>query len=91
MQDEAIQKRTMVPLHLYRSSAASLYRSQWRVIDPGALSPLRMMAWGIRQLKGLVIGPDNPESLVRLQVLELVLVDNVKVCSVTCKCLNCFR
>jgi charged multivesicular body protein 7 len=71
----------MIPLQLYRSSAASLSKSRWRVIDAAALSPWSVMTWGIKQLRGFVVGPENPESPVRLEVLELLLVDNVKVCS----------
>lgn len=35
------------------------------------------MSWGVRQLKGFVIGAD--ESAPKLQVLELVLVENLQV------------
>ncbi|KAL2011291.1 hypothetical protein VTN00DRAFT_4009 [Thermoascus crustaceus] len=76
--DEAIQKRTMVPLQLYRSSGASLQARQWRLIDPGALSPWNVMSWGLKQLKGIVVGSDNMEASPRLQVQELVLVENLK-------------
>jgi hypothetical protein len=81
LQYEAIQKRSMVPVQLYKSSGASLQKKQWRLIDPGALSPWNVMNWGIRQLKGIVVGSDNFESSPRLQVQELVLVQNLKVCS----------
>jgi len=77
----------MVPLPLYRSSGASLKaRGGWRIIDPGVLSPWNVMSWGLRQLKGIVVGWDsNLETSPRLQVQELVLVENLKVCLVyTC-------
>lgn len=80
LQDEAIQKRSMVPLQLYKSSGASLQKKQWRLVDPAALSPWNVMSWGVRQLKGIVIGSDNFESSPQLQVQELVLVENLKVC-----------
>lgn len=70
----------MVPLQLYKSSAASLQARQWRLIDPGALSPWNVMSWGLKQLKGIVVGSDSMEASPRLQVQELVLVENLKVC-----------
>ncbi|KAJ5102158.1 hypothetical protein NUU61_004380 [Penicillium alfredii] len=77
--DEAMRKRSMVPLPVYKSSAGSLQKSQWRVIDPGALSPWNVMSWGIRQLKGFVVGSEAGESAPRLQIQELVLVGNLQV------------
>ncbi|KAJ5690628.1 hypothetical protein N7462_005020 [Penicillium macrosclerotiorum] len=77
LQDEAMRKHTMVPLPAYKASAASLQKSQWKLIDPGALSPWNVMSWGVRQLKGLVVGSDGVPS-PRLQVQELVLVDNLQ-------------
>lgn len=67
----------MVALPVYRTIAGSLQKSQWRIIDPGALSPWNVMSWGMRQLKGIVVGSD--ESAPRLQVQELVLVENLRV------------
>ena len=77
VQDEAMRKHVMVPLQVYKTTAGSLRKSQWRVIDPGALSPWNVMSWGFRQLKGFVIG--EGESAPRLQVQELVLVENLQV------------
>lgn len=74
-----MRKRSMVPLPVYKSSAGSLQKSQWRVIDPGALSPWNVMSWGIRQLKGFVVGSEASESAPRLQIQELVLVENLQV------------
>ncbi|KAJ5568152.1 hypothetical protein N7450_010638 [Penicillium hetheringtonii] len=74
--NEAMQKRTMVPLPVYKSDPACLRKSQWRIVDPGALSPWNVMSWGLRQLKGVVIGSD--ESAPKVQVQELVLVENLK-------------
>ncbi|KAJ5611087.1 hypothetical protein N7510_007806 [Penicillium lagena] len=74
--DEALRKHTMVALPVYRNMAGSLQKRQWRVIDPGALSPWNVMSWGMRQLKGFVVGSD--ESAPRLQVQELVLVENLR-------------
>lgn len=68
----------MVPVQLFKTSAISLQRSQWGLIDPGALSPWRVMSWGMRQLRGFVVGSDT-ETAPRLQVQELVLVENLKV------------
>ncbi|KAJ5398099.1 hypothetical protein N7509_006212 [Penicillium cosmopolitanum] len=65
--NEAMQKRNMVPLPIYKTDAGCLKKSQWRIIDP---------IGGVRQLKGAVIGSD--ESSPKLQVQELVLVENLK-------------
>lgn len=69
----------MVPLQLFKTSAVSLRKSQWSLIDPGVLSPWRVMSWGIRQLRGFVVGSDSLDASPRLQVQELVLVENLKV------------
>lgn len=79
-QNESMQKRNMVPLPVYKTDPSCLKKSQWRIIDPGALKPWNVMSWGFRQLKGVVIGSD--ESAPRLQVQELVLVENLKVRSI---------
>ena len=77
-QDEAIQKRIMIPLEVYMSNNFTLSTSRWRVLDPGVLSPWNIMNWSLRQLKGLVVGADNGPGKIRTQTL--VLVDNLKVC-----------
>uniref|UniRef100_A0A093VFX8 Vacuolar-sorting protein SNF7 n=1 Tax=Talaromyces marneffei PM1 TaxID=1077442 RepID=A0A093VFX8_TALMA len=74
--DEAIQKRNIVPLEVYRSSNFSLSTSRWRALDLGVLSPWNVMNWSLRQLKGLVVGMDNGSRKLRSQTL--VLVDNLK-------------
>ncbi|KAF7118142.1 hypothetical protein CNMCM5793_007535 [Aspergillus hiratsukae] len=76
--DEAIRKHTMVPLQVFKASALSSQQSQWRIINPGALSPWNVMTWGMKQLRGFVVGTDTPETSARLQVQELVLVENLK-------------
>ncbi|OJJ67203.1 hypothetical protein ASPBRDRAFT_200365 [Aspergillus brasiliensis CBS 101740] len=73
--DEATRNRTMVPLHLYRTNPASLRKPQWG-IDTSVLSPWAVMSWGMKQLKGVVIGSE--EATPRLQAQELVLVENLK-------------
>ncbi|OOF98360.1 hypothetical protein ASPCADRAFT_44255 [Aspergillus carbonarius ITEM 5010] len=73
--DEATRNRTMVPLHLYRSNPASLRKPQWG-IDTSVLSPWAVMSWGMKQLKGVVVGSE--EATPRLQAQELVLVENLK-------------
>ncbi|OQD91072.1 hypothetical protein PENANT_c001G02604 [Penicillium antarcticum] len=75
--DEAIRKRTMIPLAVYMATAGLLQKSQWRVIDPGVLSPWNVMSWGVRQLKGFVVGSES-DSAPRLQAQELVLVENLQ-------------
>lgn len=78
-QDEAVQKHTMIPLQLYKTSAGSLRRRQWSIIDPASLSPWNIMSWGLKQLRGFVIGSDTLDNLPQLQVQELVLVENLEV------------
>ncbi|GIC85789.1 putative vacuolar sorting protein SNF7 family protein [Aspergillus udagawae] len=76
--DEAIRKHTMVPLQVFKASPLSLQQRQWRIINPGALSPWNVMTWGMKRLRGFVIGSDTPETSARLQVQELVLIENLK-------------
>ncbi|KAH3505083.1 hypothetical protein KXW24_007630 [Aspergillus fumigatus] len=78
MLDEAIRKHSMVPLQVFKANALSLQQRQWRIINPGALSPWNVMTWGMKQLRGFVVGSDTPETSARLQVQELVLVENLK-------------
>ncbi|KAK9853219.1 hypothetical protein MYU51_007019 [Penicillium brevicompactum] len=74
--DEAVRKNSMIPITIYKTTSGLLQKkSQWRVIDPGALSPWNVMSWGVRQLKGFVIS--ESDSAPRLQVQELVLVENL--------------
>ncbi|KAJ6099259.1 hypothetical protein N7467_000794 [Penicillium canescens] len=75
--DEAMRKRSMIPLPVYKTTAGLLQKSQWRVIDPGVLSPWNVMSWGVRQLKGFVVGSES-DSAPKLQVQELVLVENLQ-------------
>ncbi|KAJ6051544.1 uncharacterized protein N7446_006176 [Penicillium canescens] len=75
--DEAMHKRSMIPLPVYKTTAGLLQKSQWRVIDPGVLSPWNVMSWGVRQLKGFVVGLES-DSAPKLQVQELVLVENLQ-------------
>ncbi|KAJ6096129.1 hypothetical protein N7486_006875 [Penicillium sp. IBT 16267x] len=74
--DEAMRKRTMVPLPVYKTTPGCLRKNQWRLIDSATLSPWNVMSWGVRQLKGFVIG--EGESAPKLQVQELVLVENLE-------------
>ncbi|KAF5866457.1 hypothetical protein ETB97_012009 [Aspergillus alliaceus] len=74
--EEAFQNRMIVPLQVYKVNPASLQKPQWRLIDPGVLNPLNVMSWGLKQLKGFVVGTD--ESSPGLQAQEWVLVENLK-------------
>ena len=69
----------MVPLQLYISTPGSLRKSQWGFIDPSILSPWNVMSWGMKQIRGFVVGSDSLESAPRLRPLELVLVENLQV------------
>ncbi|CAI7568648.1 unnamed protein product [Penicillium bialowiezense] len=74
---EAVRKNSMIPITIYKTTSGLLQKkSQWRVIDPGALSPWNVMSWGVRQLKGFVIA--ESDSAPKLQVQELVLVENLQ-------------
>jgi hypothetical protein len=67
----------MIPLKIYKTTPGLLQKkSQWRVIDPGVLSPWNVMSWGVRQLKGFVVS--ESDSAPELQVQELILVDNLQ-------------
>ncbi|KAJ5166030.1 hypothetical protein N7492_006326 [Penicillium capsulatum] len=74
--DEAMRKNHMVPLPVYKTNPGCLRKSQWRVLNPGALSPWNVMSWGARQLRGFVVG--ESESSPKLQGQELVLVENLQ-------------
>ncbi|KAF9253475.1 hypothetical protein DTO013E5_136 [Penicillium roqueforti] len=76
--DEAVRKNSMIPLPIYKTTAGLLQKkSQWKLIDPGVLSPWNVMSWGARQLKGFVVGSDS-DSAPKLQVQELVLIENLQ-------------
>lgn len=72
-----MRNHSMIPLPVYMTTPGCLQKSQWRVIDPGALNPLNVVGWGLRQLKGFVVG--DGESAPKMQVQELVLVQNLQV------------
>lgn len=72
-----MRKNHMVPLPVYKNDAGCLRKGQWRILDPSILSPWNVMGWGMRQLKGLVVG--ESESAPKIQVQELVLVENLQV------------
>ncbi|KAL4761057.1 putative vacuolar sorting protein SNF7 family protein [Aspergillus foveolatus] len=74
--EDAVWNRTMVPVHLYKASAASLRQPQWGLIDTTALSPWNVMAWGLKQIRGVVVGSGSDAP--RLQTQELVLVSNLQ-------------
>lgn len=82
--DEAMQKKSMLPLQVYLSSASSLSASRWRMIDPSALSPWKVVEWGWRQLTGFLVGWEGSLSSTTLREQQLVLVDNLKVCLGEC-------
>ncbi|KAJ6184030.1 hypothetical protein N7519_005331 [Penicillium mononematosum] len=76
--DEAVRKNSMIPLPVYKTTAGLLQKkSQWKLIDPGVLSPWNVMSWGARQLKGFVVGSES-DSAPKLQVQELVLIENLQ-------------
>ncbi|KAL5336406.1 Snf7-domain-containing protein [Aspergillus crustosus] len=74
--EDAIWNRSMIPLQLYNTSATSLRKPQWGLIDTTAISPWRVMAWGLKQIRGVVVGSGS--DLPRLQAQQLVLVENLQ-------------
>ncbi|KAJ0419040.1 Snf7-domain-containing protein [Aspergillus carlsbadensis] len=74
--EDAVWNRVMVPLQLFKASGTSLRKPQWGLIDTTALSPWNVMAWGLKQMRGVVVGSgsDGP----KLQAQELVLVENLQ-------------
>ncbi|KAL4787995.1 Snf7-domain-containing protein [Aspergillus varians] len=74
--EDAVWNRSMVPLQLYKASAASLRKPHWGLIDTTALSPWNVMTWGLKQIRGVVIGSGSNGP--RLQSQELVLVGNLQ-------------
>lgn len=69
----------MIPLHIYKTTAGSLQKKNWTIIDTAALDPWNIMSWGMKQLRGFVVGSDTRDSLPKLPGQELVLVENLKV------------
>lgn len=69
----------MVPLQVYRTNAGILQKNQWRFIDPNILSPWNVMSWGMKQIKGMVVGSDGLDAAAPLRSMELVLVANLQV------------
>lgn len=73
-----MRNNSMIPLPVYKTTAGLLQKkSQWKLIDPGVLSPWNVMSWGARQLKGFVVGSES-DSAPKLQVQELVLIENLQ-------------
>jgi charged multivesicular body protein 7 len=69
----------MVPLQLFKASGTSLRKPQWGLIDTTALSPWNVMVWGLKQIRGIVVGAVSDGG--KLQAQELVLVENLQVCA----------
>lgn len=69
----------MIPLQLYNITGESLQTKQWSLLGPEMLSPWRAMSWGMRQLRGFVVGSDAMNASPRVGGEELVLVENLKV------------
>ncbi|PTU17258.1 hypothetical protein P175DRAFT_0446240 [Aspergillus ochraceoroseus IBT 24754] len=75
--EDATWNRSMVPVQLYKASGTSLRKPQWGIIDTSALSPWTVMSWGLKQLKGVMIGSGSDHG-PRVQAQELVLVQNLQ-------------
>ncbi|KAL2819225.1 Snf7-domain-containing protein [Aspergillus granulosus] len=74
--EDAVWNRVMVPLQLFKASGTSLRKPQWGLIDTTALSPWTVMAWGLKQIRGIVVGSGSDGT--KLQAQDLVLVGNLQ-------------
>ncbi|KAL2851621.1 Snf7-domain-containing protein [Aspergillus pseudoustus] len=74
--EDAVWNRVMIPLQLFKASGTSLRKPQWGLIDTMALSPWNVMVWGLKQIRGIVVGPGSDGS--KLQAQDLVLVENLQ-------------
>ncbi|KAL3496259.1 Snf7-domain-containing protein [Aspergillus germanicus] len=74
--EDAVWNRVMVPLRLFKASGTSLRKPQWGLIDTTALSPWNVMVWGLKQMRGIVVGSGSDGT--KLQAQELVLVENLQ-------------
>ncbi|CEL08822.1 hypothetical protein ASPCAL11967 [Aspergillus calidoustus] len=74
--EDAVWNRVMVPLQLFKASGTSLRKPQWGLIDTTALSPWNVMVWGLKQIRGIVVGAVSDGG--KLQAQELVLVENLQ-------------
>ena len=69
----------MIPLETFLTAQESIFTKRW--VELPSLNPLNVVNWSFRQLRGFVGSEDesNIGSSARLDVKNLVLVDNVKV------------
>ncbi|KAL1961128.1 hypothetical protein VTO42DRAFT_3073 [Malbranchea cinnamomea] len=76
--DESVRHNVMIPLQTFLTSATSPFRRSWlRLPSPPSLS--QVASWGMKQVRGLVVGEDEQiQGSGRLQVTDVVLVDNLK-------------
>ncbi|KKZ67629.1 hypothetical protein EMCG_06689 [[Emmonsia] crescens] len=76
--DEAIRYNSMIPLDSFQTSSTSPFKTSWiRLPSPPTIS--QVMGWSMKQLRGFL--PDfegHSGGLGKLQVMNLVLVDNLK-------------
>jgi charged multivesicular body protein 7 len=72
-----VRNNSMIPLPVFKTTAGLFQKSQWKIIDPGVLSPWNVMSWGARQLKGFVVGSES-DTAPKLQAQQLVLVENLQ-------------
>ncbi|KAL3467760.1 Snf7-domain-containing protein [Aspergillus heterothallicus] len=74
--EDAMWNRVMVPLSLFKASGTSLRKPQWGLIDTTALSPWNVMVWGLKQIRGIVVG--SGANGAKLHAQDLVLVENLQ-------------
>lgn len=78
-QDEAIRHNSMIPLDIFQASSTTPLKTSWiRLPSPPTLS--QVMGWGMKQLRGILSDFEGHSNVSgKVQVMNLVLVDNLKV------------
>ncbi|KLJ09109.1 hypothetical protein EMPG_15471 [Blastomyces silverae] len=76
--DEAIRCNSMIPLDAFQTSSASPFKTSWiRLPSPPTIS--QVMGWSMKQLRGFLSDSEGHSGgSGKLQVMNLVLVDNLK-------------
>ncbi|KAI5292704.1 hypothetical protein KEM52_006130, partial [Ascosphaera acerosa] len=91
--DEAISSGALMPLSDFLDARTSPFAKSWlpRLALPQPPSLGQVLGWGVRTLRGLVIGAENGSDygLGSVRRQDLVIVENLKVKSLTPASLRC--
>ncbi|PGH02454.1 charged multivesicular body protein 7 [Blastomyces parvus] len=76
--DEAVRCNSMIPLDAFQTSSTSPFKTSWiRLPSPPTVS--QVMDWSMKQLRGFLSDSEGHSGgSGKLQVMNLVLVDNLK-------------